>query len=221
MHRMDGVPLHYVLLFDTSGSQREHFNLQQAQATHLLSKAVRAGRDQGTLVAFNDKTYLAAQSTNSQDLVDAIAHERFGGGTALYDAAVSAANHLAQAADFAPRVMFILSDGEDNSSHVKRDFAEQTLLNARIRVYVIGQGKPYRRAGETLKLFAESTGGRAYFPAKQEDEDTALADIANDLSNFFSVSYVPSNPAEGRLQKVEVRCKKDGVSVAAPQRIPD
>jgi|HubBroStandDraft_4_1064222.scaffolds.fasta_scaffold63968_3 hypothetical protein len=117
--------------------------------------------------------------------------------------------------------MFILSDDEDNANHVKRDFAEQSLLAARIRVYVIGQGKPQRRAGEALELFTESTGGRAYFPAKQEDEDAALADIANDLSNFFSVSYIPSNPADGRLQEIEVRCKKNGVSVAAPQRIPE
>ena len=221
IHRMGGVPLQYVLLFDVSGSRHEHFNLQQAQAIHLLSKVVRTGRDQGMLVAFNEKVHLAAQGTNSQELVDAISHEKSYGGTAFYDAAVSAANHIAKAADSAPRVMFILSDGEDNASHVRREFAAQSLLNARIRVYVIGQGRPQRRAGETLKLFTESTGGRAYFPAKQEDEDAALADISNDLSNLFSVSYVPSNPAEGRLREIEVRCKKSGVSVAAPQRIPD
>jgi Ca-activated chloride channel homolog len=221
VHRMAGVPLHYVLLFDTSGSRHERFNLQQAQAIRVLSKEVRAGRDQGLLVAFNDKAYLAAQGTNPQELVDAITHERSFGGTAFYDAAVSAANHLAQAADSAPRVMFVLSDGEDNASRVDRYYAEQSLLNARIRVYVIGQGKPYRRGGEALRLFSESTGGRAYFPAKREDEDAALADIANDLSNLFSVSYIPSKPADKRLQKIEVRCKKNDVSVAAPKRIPD
>jgi len=218
---MAGVSLHYALLFDTSGSRREHSNLQQAQAIHLLSKVVRAGHDQGMLVSFNDNPYLVAQSANPQELVDAIAHERFGGGTALYDAVVSASNRLAQAAGSASRVIFILSDGEDNSSHVKRDLAEQTLLNARIRVYVLGQGKPYRRAGETLKLFTESTGGRAYFPGNQVDEDAALADITNNLSNFFSVSYLASNPADKQLHKIEVRCKTKDVSVAAPQRTPD
>jgi|HubBroStandDraft_6_1064221.scaffolds.fasta_scaffold2179745_1 hypothetical protein len=38
------------------------------------------------LVAFNDKVYLAAQGTNSQEFVDAISHERSYGGTAFYDA---------------------------------------------------------------------------------------------------------------------------------------
>ena len=218
---MAGVPLHYVLLFDTSGSQHERFNLQKAQAVRLLSKVVRAARDQGMLVAFNDKAYLAAQGTNPQELVDAITRERSVGGTAFYDAAISAANRLAQAADSAPRVMFILSDGQDNASQVNRYYAEQSLLNARIRVYVIGQGKPYRRGGEALRLFSESTGGRAYFPARQEDESAALADIVNDLSNLFSVSYLAPYPPHRRLQKIEVRCKGKGVSLAAPQRVPD
>lgn len=228
LHRVAGAALHYCLLLDTSGSQREQFKLEQNEAGELLSKVVRAGRDNGMLVAFSDKAYFDAEGTNPLELVKAIAQEQPRGSTALYDAVVSSANRMSKAAPSPSlSLMFILSDGQDNSSRASQDEALSALLKAGIRVYVMGlriadshvSSRQIKKAAGTLKQLAESTGGKAYFPANQQDVGEAVTDIAADLTNIFSLTYtLPGNKPDGRLHKLEVNCNKKDVSIKAPDR---
>jgi Ca-activated chloride channel family protein len=228
VHRVSGIALDYAILFDSSGSERAAFELQKDEAVALLSKVVQAGRDHGILVSFNDKAYVDADSANPQDLVKALAKSSPRGGTALYDAILASADDMSKSrsnSDPVLHVMFILSDGEDNASRVTLDGAVQTALRAGIRIYAIGErtdpDKPHNtaRATSALKEFAQRTGGKVYLPGKNQDATKIAADIADELTNLFAVTYtLPQQKSDGQLHKLEFKSNKKGVSLTAPDR---
>jgi Ca-activated chloride channel family protein len=228
VHRAAEGALNYALVFDTSGGQRKHFTQQRDEAVQILSKLVQSGRDHGILVAFSDQPFLDADGIDPRKFIKALAGELPRGSTALYDAVVASVDPMSKIApDQGRRVMFILSDGEDNSSHMSQEAALSALLQAGIRVYVIGQknadanvsSRQIDRDANTLKEFAQGTGGKVYFPAKEEDVDKIIADMVAELANLFSVSYTLSGqPADGRVHKLQVKCSKKDISITAPDR---
>jgi len=217
--------IRYCLLVDTSGSTRPYVHVQLDDAVGLLSKIPQAGRDYGLLVDFSDEVYLDGEGTDPQKLLKSI-HQFSRGGTAVYDAMVACAGELSKSAAASElRVMFILSDGDDNSSHVSREETLRTLVRTGIRVYAIGhRGAPNpteqpRRAIASLKQFAEKTGGQAYFPKTASDDEADVSNIAGDLGSVFSVTVSSARPLAGdRYYKLEVKSPRKDVSLGAPQQ---
>jgi VWFA-related protein len=215
-------PIRYCVLFDSSGSRRAIWEQQTHDATALMNLA-QSGRDYGMLVGFSDQPFLDAQGTDPQKLVRALSKESARGGTAVYDAMVACSDEVSKtAARPELRVMFILSDGDDNSSHVSRDELQRTLPRAEMRVYAIGQkdtANPSEGAGRgiaALKQFAEKTGGQAYFPKAAADDAAAVADISSELGSVFSVTL--SRALAGDLfYKLEFKCSQKNISLSAPQ----
>jgi Ca-activated chloride channel family protein len=192
--------------------------LQRDQATHFLSRIPQPGRDYGRFVAFNHQPFLDAQGTDPQELAKALNKEGAHGGTALYDALVACSDQLSKDSSVALRLMVILSDGEDNSSHVSRDATVLILVKAGVRVYSIGRGEA-PRAVAALKQFAEATGGKNYFPRKEEDLDKILRDISGDLDSLFSVIVAPANILPGDCTyKIELKFNKKNISISAPRQ---
>jgi Ca-activated chloride channel homolog len=228
VHRVSSIPLDYAILIDNSGSERIHLETHRLEVKELLSKIVRPGRDHGILVNFNDHAYVDADSSNPQDIVKALAKTDARGGTALYDAMVASSDSMSRSrrdSDPVLRVMFILSDGEDNASRVNRDTAVQAALKTGIRIYAIGEtpdpDKPHNTARATiaLKEFAQRTGGKVYLPGKNQDATKIAADIAEELTNLFAVTYKPpQQKPDGQLHKLEIKSNKKAVSITAPDR---
>lgn len=220
------APLHYCLLIDSSGSQRPFVERQRDQAAAILSNIVQPGRDYGLFVNFNDEAYLDAEGSNPQKLVAALSKTTARGGTALYDAMVACSDALVKAAPGPGlRVMFIFSDGDDNSSHVNKDGTVSTLLKAGMRVYSIGHKDAVPsptvtgNGGTVLRQFAEKTGGRTYSSDKEKDFDKILADISGELASLVAVTVASASPLPGdRFYKLEVKCSRKDVSLNAPRQ---
>jgi Ca-activated chloride channel homolog len=220
--------LNYCLLLDNSGSTRPALKGQYANAVALLSKIPHAGRDYGVLVDFNDEAYVDAEGTDPQHLIKGI-KQAARGGTALFDTMVACSDDLSKGewskgAPDALRLMFVLSDGEDNASHLNRQAAERTLLKARIRVYSIGQTSGANSTAElrakgdkSLKGFAELTGGKTYLPGKNMNLERIVADISSDLAGLYSMTLASDNSAGDRVHKLEVKCSKKDVALSAPR----
>jgi len=219
VHRLDRPPLRYCLLFDSSGSQRRRFKQQQDTATELLSRITRKGQDYGALVAFNNEFYLDAEGSDPDQLVRAVGKERAVGGTAIYDAAARCANHLVKAAPGGGvRVMFILSDGEDNASNVSQDATASALVRAGVRAYGLG-GTGGQRAITAVKHLTEDSGGKVYVIWKEQDLEAALTDLAGELSSLFAITASPAVVLPGgRSYKLEIRTFKKDVSLAGPHQ---
>ena len=89
------------------------------------------------------------------------------GGTALYDAVVASAEHLKRNGKLQKKVLFVVTDGEDNAS---RESLEQAIRRLQEEngptVYAIGLlgEEKARRARKALQIIAERTGGIAFFP---------------------------------------------------------
>jgi VWFA-related protein len=229
VRRLGRVPLHYCILFDSSGGRRKFIELQREEAAEILSKVVQAGRDKGMAVAFSDKVYfdVDAEKDDPEKLANAFKEEIARGSTSLYNAVVSVADYLAKdEPEPGLRVIFLLSDGDDNSSQMTKDDAILALVKAGIRVYAIGQGLNSNpspgetsRAAATMKDFARRTGGRSYSKVEQKDVTRIVADIADELANVFSVTYrSPVQKQDGRLHKLEVKSRKKDISISAPDR---
>ena len=64
----------------------------------------------------------------------------------------------------------------------------------------------FEQAGLLLRWMAESTGGRAYFPANAKEFDSAYAEIARLIRHEYSLAFAPP-VHDGQIHSVEIRVK--------------
>ncbi len=93
------------------------------------------------------------------------------------------------------RAIILLTDGFDTSSRLKRSEAIQSAIAAEAVIYAIGIGDG-RYGGVdkgSLRIVAESTGGRAFFPKKEADLTKAFGDIEQELRSQYLIAYTSTN----------------------------
>jgi VWFA-related protein len=78
----------------------------------------------------------------------------------------------------------------------------------------------FERANQLLKRMAESTGGRAYFPATEKEFSSAYAEIAQLVRHEYSLAFAPPT-RDGSVHFIQVRVSSPQASapLAAPYRI--
>ena len=92
------------------------------------------------VVNFNDEQYLDQDFTNNLlKLKEALDKIDARGGTALYDAVVASAEHLKQNGRLEKKVLFVVTDGEDNASSETLERAVKQLQQENSpTIYAIG-----------------------------------------------------------------------------------
>jgi Ca-activated chloride channel family protein len=108
------------------------------------------------------------------------------------------------------RVIILITDGFDTSSSLKMKEAIEAAWKHEIIIYSIGIGDPLAEGVNTsvLKKMASETGGRAFFPRRDNDLDSAFSQIDDDLRQQYIVSYEPTNEAhDGSFRTIQVRVK--------------
>ena len=115
------------------------------------------------------------------------------GETALYDAIVTALDHLKQS-KCDKKVLILISDGGDNASkHSLAEVIEMARHSAAI-IYAIGifdELDGDQNPG-VLKRFAKETGGEAFFPESSKEISSICSGIASDIRNQYTLAYVPT-----------------------------
>ena len=82
-------------------------------------------------------------------------------------------------------------------------------------IYTVGFGDAASaQFRETLRAFAEASGGRAYFPRRTEDLDAAFGAVLDELSHQYILSYVSTAPPDGSWRTLEIHAC-DGCQVRA------
>ena len=210
-HAETNLPLQVGLLIDASNSVRDRFKFEQESAIEFLNQTVRRGYDQAMVVGFDATPEVTQDFTDdTEKLGHGVRQLRPGGGTALYDALYYACrDKLLKKAQNGPtrRAIILLSDGEDNLSHVTREEAIEMAQRAEAIVYTISTNvSGTKGAGDkVLERIADATGGRAFFPFQIRDVANAFAEIQDELRSQYAVSYKPADlKSDGHFRTIEI-----------------
>jgi Ca-activated chloride channel family protein len=214
-HHVD-IPVAMGIVIDNSGSMREKRSKVNQAALNLVRSS--NPRDEVFIVNFNDEQYLDQDFTHDLlKLKEALEKIDARGGTALYDAVVASGDHLKQNARLEKKVIFLVTDGEDNaSSETLEQAVKQLQLEGGPSVYAIGilgdEDHP-KRAKKALQIIAERTGGIAFFPKTLDEVDSISRTIANDIRNQYAIGYKPLSPKKaGEFRQIRVEAKAKGHS---------
>ena len=229
--RQIDLPLRLGLLMDTSNSIRPRLQFEKEAATNFVSNTLRKDRDQMFVMTFDSEPQVVANWTNdAEKLRTTIDAQHAGGGTALYDAMVKAADMLMNAPPVkngspeVHRVLVVISDGDDNlSSHIRADVID-ALSRAGVQVYTVSTSIEWitpeesndpskkfdRKWGYTdgdkiLLQFADETGGRSFFPYHVDDVLQGFENISIEIRSQYLLGYIPVNGVtDGKFRKVKI-----------------
>ena len=212
-HHID-IPVAMGIVIDNSGSMREKRSKVNQAALNLVRSS--NPRDEVFIVNFNDEQYLDQDFTHDLlKLKEALEKIDARGGTALYDAVVASGDHLKQNARLEKKVIFLVTDGEDNaSSETLEQAVKQLQQEGGPSVYAIGilgdEDHP-KRAKKALQIIADRTGGIAFFPKTLDEVDAISRNIANDIRNQYAIGYKPTSPKKtGEFRQIRVDAKAKG-----------
>ncbi len=210
-HNETDLPLQVGLLIDASNSVRDRFKFEQESAIEFLNQTVRPRYDAAFVVGFDVTPEVTQDFTdNTEALSRGVRGLRPGGGTAMYDALYFACrDKLLKQTHNVPvrRAIILLSDGDDNQSHVTREEAIEMAQRAEVIVYTISTNVmgTRQRGDRVLERIADATGGRAFFPFQLTDVANAFQEIQDELRSQYALSYKPSNlHADGRYHTIEI-----------------
>ncbi len=213
----EDIPVAMGILIDNSGSMRE----KRAKVNQAALNLVRSSnpQDEVFVVNFNDEYYLDQDFTNDLlKLKEALEKIDAKGGTALYEAAVASADHLKRNARLERKVLFVVTDGEDNASRDPKveHAVEQLQQENGPSVYAIGllgDEEHPKRAKRALEIIAQRTGGLAFFPKTLDEVDEISRQVAHDIRNQYTIGYKPTNPrSSGGFRQIRVEAKVKGHS---------
>jgi len=214
------LPLQVGLLVDASNSVRDRFKFEQEAAIEFLNSIIRPRYDKAFVVGFDATPEVTQDFTdNTQNLSTGVRMLRAGGGTAMYDALYFACrDKLLKQEQSGPvrRAIILLSDGDDNLSHVTREEAIDMAARAEVIVYTISTNVSGIKdnGDKVLKRIAEATGGRAFFPFQMRDVSDAFLSIQEELRSQYAIAYKPANFAsDGRYRTIEILAQDRGLKV--------
>lgn len=210
------LPLRLALLVDTSGSVQSQFKFEKHAASKLVQKVVSNAADLGFVAGF------AGDITVTQDFADAgkmsagLEQLKDGGGTRLFDAVSFACWKLAKypERERVARVLVILTDGEDNSSHRSLKQSIQDAEATGVTIYMVstkqGDG-PKTNADKVLEALAERSGGDAMFPGDTITLGSTLDKLGDLIRSRYMIAYKPAGfVPNGSYRTIRISAEKDG-----------
>ena len=216
-------PLSIAFLIDVSISEERTLPDEKGAARTFIEHVIRSNKDEAAIIPFEGYAHLEQPLTRDMigiyralEKVEVAFPAYLGsappvggiasgpgtvappreGTTAIWDSvAVTSRFVLARSPGQRRRAIILLTDGQDTSSRTLRADAIDQAIASETVVYAIGIGdKKYEGLDRNaLKNIAERTGGRAFFPKKEEDLTAAFAEIEQELRSQYLVAYSSTN----------------------------
>jgi Ca-activated chloride channel family protein len=212
--KREDIPVSIGIVVDNSGSMRT----KRAAVTKAVLNLIQASnpQDEVFVVNFNDDPYLDQDFTNKiPPLREALDRVDSRGGTALYDAVIASADHLAKGAKKEKKVLLVITDGVDNESRESLESAIRKVQDDNgptiYTIGILGDEPGIKRAKRALQSLSDQTGGVAFFPKDLMEVDEISQEVARDIRNQYSLTYKPTNPrSNGGYRKVKVEARAPG-----------
>jgi VWFA-related protein len=210
--RREDYPVAMGIVIDNSGSMRDKRDAVNKAALNLVRSS--NPQDQVFIVNFNDEYYLDQEFTSDiKKLQAALEKVESRGGTALYDAIVASWTDELAHSPLQRKVIFVVTDGEDDASQLSLEQALHVLQqeNGPV-VYAIGLlgDEKSRKAKRALELIADRTGGIAFFPPTLGQVDDISKTVAHDIRSQYTVTFASTTPKSVpgfRTVRVEAHAK--------------
>lgn len=220
------LPLRLGFLIDASGSVAERFSFEQQAAGKFLERMLNPQSDLAFVAGFSENTSVTQDFTaNPAALTDGIdrLHDSQDG-TSLFDAIYFACWKLSAFPDDdrVAKVLIVLTDGQDNSSHRSLRQAIEEAEASGVTIYTLSTADSLTGntdADRVLKMFAERTGGEAIFPGDLHTLNRHLDKISDAIRSRYLIAYRPANfSPNGKYRTVKIKVRKDGkeLQVHAP-----
>lgn len=220
----------------------DYTGAQSARIGAVLAQSKSTGREadfsglQGPLdqnIQVND---------HAQDVIDpnTSTNHRIGGARAgnyrqpeqhpLNDAIFEAAKSLSRRPDGRRRIIYVVSDGKESGSKVKRQELIKFMQTNKITLYatVVGDSStpyvgfldkfhiPYTMRENILPIYASATGGQAISEFRLRGIETSFAKIAEEVRVQYTAGYYSNEPlTDGKYRSLEVQVLRPGLDVIA------
>lgn len=193
------LPLRLAVVVDTSDSVSFALNNEKRSAARFLKRVLRPTSDLALIIGFNEEVRLVQELVSDNRLLShAIRQLPSGGSTAIYDAVSAASQLLASVKETQTvrRAIILITDGEDNRSHIKLEEAEEIARRNECTVYVMSISllpDPDREESDrAMKELSDVTGGSFLRVLNEEGVIMAFSDIEDGLRSQYLMSYRPA-----------------------------
>ena len=211
------LPLRLGLLIDTSGSVHDRFSFEKHAAEKFIEKVLNETSDLGFVAGFSGETTVTRDFVaDPAELVKGIEALKNGGGTALFDAISYSCRKLTDYPDTGrvARVLVVLSDGEDNSSHRSLKQAIEHAESAGVTVYAVSTSEyngDKTDADHILQVLAERSGGQAMFPGDMLVFARSLDRLRDLIRSRYLLAYKPSGfEPNGKYRPIHLIAEQNG-----------
>jgi VWFA-related protein len=211
------LPLRLALVIDTSGSVQQRFEFEKHAAKKFIEKVLNGTTDLGLVVGFNGETVVTQDlSADAMKLRGGIEALRNKGGTALFDALSFACVRLAAYPEQqrVARVIVVLTDGEDNSSHRSLKQTLREAEDAGVTIYPVSTNEasgPKTDADRILDTLAERTGGESMFPGSIFALNGSLERLRDLIRSRYLLAYKPADfQPNGKYRTVAISAARGG-----------
>jgi Ca-activated chloride channel family protein len=209
---VENLPLTLGILIDTSGSMATSLPEAQRAASEFLQRMITR-RDRCFTLTFSDHPTLRMPLTDDPSAAAAsISNLQAVGATSIHDALVQSLYYFRGTRG--QRALVLLSDGDDNSSQLTFDEAQEYARRSGVAIYTIGLDVSRLQVGIRHKLnhLSEVTGGRVFYVSKATELKAVYAEIESELRSRYLLAFESGTAsAEGGYREVEVRVKKSGL----------
>ncbi len=228
-------PLAIAFMIDVSISEERMLPDEKAAARTFVENVIRSNKDQAAIIPFEGYAHLEQPLTRDLisfyrvlEAVEVASPSYLGaapsmggiesgpgtiappreGSTAIWDSiALTCRSVLTQSLGQRRHAIILLTDGQDTSSRLSRSNAIDQAIQSDTVIYALGIGdKRYEGVNKgALNNIAERTGGRAFFPKKEDDLRAAFAEIEQELRSQYLVAYSSTNKKhDGSYRKMSI-----------------
>ncbi len=211
------LPLRLGLLIDTSGSVNERFSFEKTAAAKFVEKVLNHGSDLAFVAGFSTETEVMQDFIADPGKLGKGIHKLTnGGGTALFDAVSYACRKLADYPDDerVARVLVIVSDGEDNSSHRSLKQSIDTAERGGVTIYIISTKEDHgdkTDADKVLEALADRTGGESLFPGDVLTLGKSFDKLRDLIRSRYFIAYKPADfHPDGSYRTISIIAERNG-----------
>ncbi|MEO7273154.1 MAG: VWA domain-containing protein [Vicinamibacterales bacterium] len=203
--RQEAVGATFALMVDASASMSRRMDFVHRTAATLSSYLTPL--DRMIVAPFSTGVAGVTGPTNDRaTILQGIAAIRPAGGTAILDSLVEVAHSLEHAEG--RRAIVLITDGYDERSKAQYDDAIGAVRAAGATVYVVGIGGVAGisiKGERLLRQLAVETGGRFFFPSRDEQLAIVHDTLTEDVQNRYLITYTPTDQkTDGTWRAVRV-----------------